>query len=87
MNKFTPARLADDELSIAALLAGMSDFVNGGPEIYSLAEAAQDHYLQLAIKHAIASGKRVRTETQPWATSASGRSPRQVRHTIRSVRP
>ncbi|TFB67513.1 Gfo/Idh/MocA family protein [Cryobacterium sp. Hz9] len=87
VNEFAPARLADDELSIAALLVGMSDHVMGGPAVYSLAEAAQDHYLQLAIKRAVVSGETVRTETQPWATSALGRSPRQSRHTIRSERP
>ena len=67
VNAFAPARLADDELSIAALLMGMQDYVHGGPEVYSLAEAAQDHYLQLAIKRAVISGEPVRTETQPWA--------------------
>jgi predicted dehydrogenase len=66
-NEFEPARLFDDELAIASLLVGMYEHVNGGPDIYSLAEASQDQYLQLLIREAVASGQPVRTERQPWA--------------------
>lgn len=66
-NPFLPARLADDELSIAALLRGMAEYVHGGPEVYSLAEACQDQYLALAIQQSVESGESIRTETQPWA--------------------
>lgn len=66
-NDFLPARLADDELSVATLLARMGDHVNGGPEVYSLAEACQDQYLQLVLHQAIAARETIRTETQVWA--------------------
>ena len=67
VNEFAPARLADDELSIATLLVRMTDYVHGGPEVYSLAEASQDHYLQLMVKRAVQSGESIRTGPQPWA--------------------
>jgi predicted dehydrogenase len=72
-NPFLPARLADDELSVAALLQGMADYVTGGPEVYSLAEACQDQYLALTIQQSVESGESIRTETQPWAAWESGR--------------
>jgi predicted dehydrogenase len=66
-NPFLPARLADDELSIAALLQGMARYVRGGPEVYSLAEACQDQYLSLAMQRSAETGESIRTETQVWA--------------------
>lgn len=67
-NEFRPARLPDDELSIARIVAGMADHVlHGAPSPYSVAEAAQDQYLQLEVRRAAASGERVRTQPQPWA--------------------
>ncbi|MCY1244568.1 hypothetical protein D9M72_576540 [compost metagenome] len=68
-NPFAPARLADDELSVAALLQGMADYVHGGPQVYSLAEACQDQYLALTIQQSVESGKGIRTKTQPWAAA------------------
>ncbi|MCF4123203.1 Gfo/Idh/MocA family oxidoreductase [Antribacter sp. KLBMP9083] len=66
-NALRPARLADDELSIARLLTAMRDHVlAGGPAPYELAEAAQDQYLQLEVRRAATSGT-VRTMRQPWA--------------------
>ncbi|NOJ58862.1 Gfo/Idh/MocA family oxidoreductase [Arthrobacter sp. 260] len=66
-NQFMPARLMDDELAIAECLARMSDHVDGGPEFYSLAEASQDHYLQLLMRQAVATGEVVTSSRQPWA--------------------
>ena len=66
-NEFLPARLADDELSVATLLSRMVDYLDGGPEAYSLAEACQDQYLALTMRQAVASGETVRTEPQPWS--------------------
>lgn len=67
-NEFRPARLPDDELSIARIVADMADHVlHGAPSPYSVAEAAQDQYLQLEVRFAAASGERVRTQPQPWA--------------------
>lgn len=69
-NEFAPARLADDELAMASLLDRMRVYVDGGPEVYSLAEASQDNYLQLEIRRAVETGESVRTEPQPWSVFA-----------------
>ena len=45
----------------------MRVYVGGGPDVYSLAEASQDNYLQLAIRRAVETGEAVRTEPQPWS--------------------
>lgn len=67
-NVSRPARLPDDELSIARIVADMADHVRrGAPAPYSVAEAAQDQYLQLEVRRAAASGERVRTRPQAWA--------------------
>jgi predicted dehydrogenase len=66
-NPFRPARLADDELAIASLLERMSAYARGGPDVYSVAEACQDQYLQLEIRRAIETACTVTTMTQPWA--------------------
>ncbi len=66
-NPFMPARLSDDEIAIASCLVGMDEYIDGGPDMYSLAEAAQDHYLSLMIEQALASGQPVSTIVQPWA--------------------
>ncbi|HEY4384684.1 MAG TPA: Gfo/Idh/MocA family oxidoreductase [Ktedonobacteraceae bacterium] len=67
-NPFSLARLSDDEIAIASCLSKMDQYVEGGPELYSLAEAAQDHYLNLMLEQALASSQPVSTTTQPWAT-------------------
>lgn len=66
-NPFIPGRLTDDELAGATTLWKMGEYAHGGPEFYSLSQAAQDHYLFLQIKKAVASGEPVRTERQPWS--------------------
>lgn len=67
-NQWSGARLADDELAIADLLAAMSAWVRGeGPEPYPLAEASQDHAIALAIEESARSGKAVHVQRQPWA--------------------
>lgn len=68
-NELAPARLAEDEIGIARALLGMLAHVQGGPPIYDLAEAAQDHYLGLLIRQAVATGEAVRSERMPWASS------------------
>jgi predicted dehydrogenase len=67
LNETRPAALSDDEIAIAGCLARMGDYVDGGEPVYSLAEASQDHYLQLAIRRSIALGGALRTTTQSWA--------------------
>lgn len=66
-NPFAPARLADDEIAVASVMQGMADYVAGGPEVYPLAEACQDHYLGLMIARAVEKGATVEMETQAWA--------------------
>ena len=66
-NPYLPARLNDDELAVAACLSGMHSYARGGPGFYSLAEASQDHYLQLMVRRAVSSGETITTSPQPWA--------------------
>lgn len=65
-NPFVPARLTDDEIAIASMLVGMSEYAAGGPEVYSLADAAQDHAINWAVRDSIASGQPVRTDGSTW---------------------
>ncbi len=65
-NPFPYAPLSDDEIAIATVLAGMGAYVEGGPEVYGLAEAAQDQWLSLAIEEALKTGQPVRTPAAPW---------------------
>jgi hypothetical protein len=67
-NPFLPARLADDEIAIAEILARMGTYVlKDGPEPYPVAEGAQDQYLALVMKEAARTGEAVRAVRQPWA--------------------
>jgi predicted dehydrogenase len=66
-NPFAPARLSDEEISQAACLAAMGEYVRSGKSFYPLAEAAQDQYLAISLKEAAASGAAVVTETRAWA--------------------
>jgi len=66
-NPFAPGRLSDDEIAIATCLDKMAAYAQGGPSFYGLAKACQDHYLGLAIREAIATGQKVKTQRQPWA--------------------
>ena len=65
-NPFVPARLSDDEIAVATCLAGMRDWLEGGPDVCSLADAAQDHYLGLCIDQAARTGEPVRTTGHVW---------------------
>jgi hypothetical protein len=58
-NPFPGARLSDDEIAIATLLAGMRAYVEQGREIYSLQDGIRDQQLSLAIDTAIARGATV----------------------------
>lgn len=57
---------SDDEIAVAECLARMQAYVQGGPEFYSVAEAAQDRYLDLLVSEAAETGKPVIPEPQPW---------------------
>lgn len=70
VNRYLPARLNDDEIAIATCLERMRDHLEGGPELYGLAEASQDLYLAQLIHAAADSGEKLRAERQPWAPPA-----------------
>lgn len=70
-NPFVPARLNDDEIAIATCLERVASYVAGGPDFYSLEEAAQDHYLSLLIQQSLETRVPVQSRTQPWAQSAA----------------
>jgi predicted dehydrogenase len=67
MNDFMPARLSDDEIAIAECLVRMDRHVQGGPDLYSLAEASQDHYLSLLMREAAVTGQPVQSRPQIWS--------------------
>ncbi|MDH2442594.1 gfo/Idh/MocA family oxidoreductase [Amnibacterium sp. CER49] len=69
-NPFAGARLTDDELAIATVLARMSEFVRGGAGFYGLADASHDAYLGHLVHRAAREGHAVRTSRQPWSGSA-----------------
>ena len=60
------ARLADEEIGVARALTGMARYVAGGPELYSVAEGAQDMYFVFVLEQALRSGRPARSSTQPW---------------------
>lgn len=66
-NPWPEARLADDELAVAACMDAMARHLQGGAGFYSLAQASQDLYLARMTERAAQQGCRLRTETQPWA--------------------
>jgi predicted dehydrogenase len=74
-NPFAPARLADDEIAVATCLARMSEWLDGGPDVCSLADAAQDHHIGLAIEEAARTRRTVTTLGHIWddAQPASAR--------------
>lgn len=68
-NPFVPARLSDDEIAVATCLARMQGWLEGGPDVCSLADAAQDHYLGLLIAEAARTGEPIRTTGHIWEGS------------------
>jgi hypothetical protein len=66
-NPFAPARLSDEEIAIATCLEKMAAYAKGGKSFYSLAEAAQDHYLSIMMDEALETRTTIRTKTQAWA--------------------
>ncbi len=67
-NPFPGACFSDEEIAIATALQGMHAYLQGGPEVYSLAEACQDHYLTLLCQESIEAGGEVRSVAQSWST-------------------
>jgi hypothetical protein len=69
-NPFVPARLTDDEIAVATCLSRMGAYVEGGPALCSLAEAAWDHELGLRMAEAASSGRTVRVEPPAFGPAA-----------------
>jgi predicted dehydrogenase len=61
-NPFEGARLSDDEIAVASVLAGMADHLTGGPPVYSLADAAHDTLIAMAMDEAARKGATVVVE-------------------------
>ena len=66
-NPVAPARLFDDEIAMADCLLRMAAYAAGGESFYSLAEACQDRYLDLAMQESLRENKPITTTTQSWA--------------------
>lgn len=67
-NPFEGARLADDDVAVATLLARSAAWVRGeGPEPYPLADGAQDHLVGLAIEESARTGAPVTAGPEAWA--------------------
>jgi len=66
-NRWTPGRLADDEIAVTELLSRMGAWVrDGGAAPYSLADGCQDWALALGVEDAAATGKQVTVDALPW---------------------
>ena len=65
-NPFMPARLSDDEIAVATCLSRMGEWLGGGPDVCSLSDAAQDHYLGLLVAEAARTGEPVRAAGHIW---------------------
>ena len=61
-NPFAPASLSDDELAIATCLVRMDEYVRTGRDFYPVAEACQDHYLNLLCQQAVREGRELRAD-------------------------
>lgn len=67
-NPFHGARLADDDLAVAHLLADTGAWLRGeAPPPYPLADGCQDHLLGLAIEESATTGEPVTTTAEAWA--------------------
>ena len=78
-NPFGTARLTDDEIAVASCLVGMPAAIDGGPAVCSLADAAQDHYLNLLMTQALETGLPVRASGHVWDLSAEDATYRPLR--------
>jgi hypothetical protein len=69
-NPLAPSPLADDDIAVGICLLKMAEYVEGGPEFYSLAEACQDRYLDIVMEESQESGMPVQTTTQVWGVDS-----------------
>lgn len=67
-NAWHDARMSEDDLAVAQLLADMGAWTRGeGPEPYPLAQGLWDHALSLAIVDSARTGEDVIVGAEPWA--------------------
>lgn len=67
-NAWHDARMSEDDLAVAQLLADMGAWTRGeGPEPYPLAQGLWDHALSLAIVDSARTGEDVTVGAEPWA--------------------
>jgi Oxidoreductase family, NAD-binding Rossmann fold len=66
-NPFVPARLTDDEIAVASCMQRMLEYLEGGSAFCSLAEAAWDHELSLAMAEAATTGRTVHVTRNGFA--------------------
>ena len=66
-NPLAPGALVDDDIAVGHCMLKMAEYVDGGAEFYSLAEACQDRYLDIVLEQAQESGEPVTTTSQAWA--------------------
>jgi predicted dehydrogenase len=67
-NPYQGARLAEDDISVAAITERMGAWCRGdGPEPYGLADACQDHLVALAMEESARTATTVRTGQEGWA--------------------
>ena len=67
-NPFEGARLADDDVAVATLLAGCAAWLHDdGPQPYPLADGSQDHLIGLAIEESARTGAPVTAGPEAWA--------------------
>jgi predicted dehydrogenase len=68
-NPYQGCRLAEDDISVAAILDRMADWCRGlAGEPYSLADGCQDHLIALAIDKSARTRTAVTTSQEAWAT-------------------
>ena len=60
--------LPEDETAIARMLAGMKEYITGGPEIYPFRYALEDAYLALLMPgfSAVSDWHQSKTGPRPW---------------------
>jgi predicted dehydrogenase len=67
-NPYQGCRLAEDDISVAAIMDQMAAWCRGeADEPYPLADGCQDHLVALAIEESVRTGTGVRTANEPWA--------------------
>ena len=57
------------KLEMGLPVGSVAGYVQGEEELYSVADAAQDRYLDILIAQAVENGKSVTATRQPWASA------------------